>query len=158
MKTLLTVKEQHSYLADNWQHKTWKHKWSCRGMGNSKIIDARDNVIGKAGGCGYDRYGAAIGQAITTLFGKEVHKLAKRECKGTRRNYKKSEKFYGLFYDGTTDKAWLDGGCGHTCMTKILNKIGFSLQYIGESKQAHSGEQFHSLLPVTKSDKVRLTY
>lgn len=152
MRTILTIKEQHEFLNTNWNYKTLTHKWSCRGYGNSKVI-ANGEVIAKAGGCGYDRFGAAIGEAIAHIFGKELNKLARRECKGKRRDRKGSEKFYGLFYDSVKKRAWVDGGCGSECMKKILNKIGFSLEYVGESEQAQSGEAFYSLVPVTKHNR-----
>lgn len=152
-RTILTIAEQNQFLSDNWQAKNISHKWSSRGMGNSKILDAQGNVIGKAGGCGYDRYGAALGEAIITLFPKELFKLAKRECKGKRRNYKQAKKFYGMFYSSITGMAWLDGGCGSNCMEKILNKIGFSIERVGEHEGSNNGEVFYTLKPVTKHDK-----
>ena len=110
-------------------------------------------MVAKASGCGYDRYGAALGAAIAELFPEEVLKLAKRECKGPRREYKDSKNFYGLFYDAKRGKAWLDGACGSQQMVRILNKIGFSLQYIGESERSHTGEQFYELQPLSKHER-----
>ncbi len=153
MKTLLTIKEQNDFLNTHGRLKTLTHKWSSRGYGNSKILDSRGDVIGKAGGCGYDRYGAAIGNAISNMFPELLAKLAKRVCKGKRRNYKGSEQYYGLFYDANTETASLDGGCGHTCMTKILNKIGFSLEYVGESSKSDNGEVFYTLAPLSKHER-----
>jgi len=153
MKTLLTIKEQEQFLNDNWQLSSLVHKWSTRGYGNSKILDGQGHVIGKAGGCGYDRYGAALGNAISEMFPNEILKLAKRECKGERREYKGSKNFYGLFYNAKEGQAWVDGGCGSNSMTKILNKIGFSLRYVGESEQSNNGEQFYTLAPLTKHER-----
>tara|TARA_R110000822_G_scaffold84959_7_gene199259 strand:+ start:1227 stop:1688 length:462 start_codon:yes stop_codon:yes gene_type:complete len=149
MKTLLNKVQQNEFIG---YRKTITHKWSCRGMGNSKIL-SNGNVIGKAGGCGYDRFGAALGNAITELFNKELHQLAKRLCKGRRRNYKQAPAFYGMFYNSITGKAWLDGGCGSSCMVKILNRLGFSLEFVGETNpQGQSGEVFYNLIPITKHD------
>lgn len=153
MKTLLTIKQQNDFLDANWRTKTLVHKWSTRGYGNSKILDGADNVIGKAGGCGYDRYGAALGNAISELFPEEILKLAKRECKGNRREYKGAKNYYGLFYNAKDDKAWLDGACGSGCMVKILNKIGFTLSYVGEAERSNSGETFYTLSPLSKHDR-----
>lgn len=153
MKTIFTVAEQKQYLADNWEQKTWSHKWSCRGEGSSRIVDGKNDVIGSAGGGGYDRYGAALGAAIIASFPAEILKLAKRECKGMRRDYKQSPDFYGLFYNSITKKAWVDGGCGSGCMEKILNKIGFSLEFAGEHAGNNSGQVFMVLKPVTKHQR-----
>lgn len=153
MKTLLTIKQQHQFLSDNWQLKTLIHKWSCRGYGNSKIIDGRDNVIGKAGGCGYDRYGAALGNAISAMFPEEVLRLAQRECKGRRRTYKQAKTFYGLFYNSIDKKAWLDGACGSGCMDEILKKIGFSLEQVAAFDRGQTGETVYVLKPITKHDR-----
>lgn len=87
------------------------------------------------------------------MFPEEILKLAKRECKGRRRDYKTSDKFYGLFYNAKTDHAWVDGGCGSECMKKILNKIGFSLRYVGEVSGSVSGKTFYLLEPVTKNHR-----
>lgn len=153
MKTLLTIKQQEQFLSDNWQLKTIVHKWSCRGYGNSKILDNRDSLLGKAGGCGYDRYGAALGNAISEMFPSEVIRLAKRECKGKRRNYKGAKNFYGLFYNSVDKKAWLDGGCGESCMIKILNKIGFTLEQVAAFDRGQTGETVYIMKPLTKHDK-----
>lgn len=120
-------------------------------MGGSKIIH-NDTVIGKAGGCGYDRYGAALGYAIQALFPDQLLALAKRECKTKRNpNSWSSERFYGLsLYKG---KAGLDGGCGHREMEKVLNKIGFSLNYVGESSTSNAGSTFYTLEPLTDRDR-----
>lgn len=153
MRTLMTKKQQSEFLANNWRAKTITHKWSTRGYGNSKILDGGNEIIGKAGGCGYDRYGAALGDAIMALFPDEVLKLAKRECKGRRRTYKTAKNFYGLYYNAIEGKAWLDGACGSSCMLRILNKIGFSLEYVGESERSNNGEQFYTLRPLSKHER-----
>lgn len=118
MRTLLTIKQQNAFLDTNWHLKTITHKWSTNGYGNSRILDGRGDLLGRAGGCGYDRYGAALGNAITEIFPEEVLRLAKRECKGRRREYKGAPNFYGLFYNSKEKRAWLDGACGESCMKK----------------------------------------
>lgn len=153
MKTLLTIKQQNEFLSENWVNKTFEHKWSNRGMGNSKILDGAGNIIGKAGGCGYDRFGAALGVAIMTVFPEEVLKIAKSKCKGKRRTYKQASDFYGMFYNSVDKKAWLDGACGSDCMIKVLNKIGFSLLRVGKSEQSNSGNVFYTLTPITKHER-----
>lgn len=149
MKTELSKAQQAEWLNNN--SATLEHKWSARGMGSSKIIHGGE-VIGKAGGCGYDRYGAALGNAIESLFPEQLMALAKRECKVRRNaNSKSSENFYGLsLYKG---KAGLDGGCGHREMEKVLNKIGFSLNCVGDSSTSNAGSTFYTLEPLTDRDR-----
>ena len=153
MKTILTIKEQKEFIHTNWQLATITHKWSSRGMGNSKILDKRDNVLAKAGGCGYDRFGAAIGEAIQYLFHLELNKLAARECKGTNKTRKGSKNYYGLFYNTKTKTAYLDGACGSNCMFKILNKIGFELNQVAETERTNTGEVFYTLEPISAHNR-----
>lgn len=153
-QTVLNKKQQEQFLSDNWQYRIIEHKWSCRGMGSSRIIDQQGLVIAKAGGCGYDRFGTALGNAIETMLPDEVLKLAASKCKGRRREYKKAPDFYGLFYNSKTGKAWLDGGCGNECMRRILNKIGFSLEFNGQTDtRANSGSAFYRIVPLTSHDR-----
>lgn len=159
MKTILTVKEQKAWVADN--NTTLIHNWSSRGMGNSRILHGPNSRIrlSHAGGCGYDRYGKALGDAVSALFPKEVDKLAKRECKERSAFRNGSRQFYGLFYNRKDNEAYIDGACGDSCVTKILNKIGFSLVYVGEcDKTSNSGEVFYTLVPVKDHDRRRLSY
>lgn len=153
-QTMMNIGQQSAFLSDNWRYARISHKWSCRGMGNSKILNGADEVIGKASGCGYDRFGTALGDAITTMFPQQLLELAKRECKGRRRNYKQAPRFYGLFYNSITGKAWVDGGCGSDCMKKILNKIGFSLSSAGVTNiHASTGQEFFTIAPLTKHER-----
>ena len=159
MKTMLTKTQQREWLDKHHELRTLQHKWSYRGYGNSKILDANGDTIAKARGCGYDRYGAALGRAVTAMFGDAVHKLAKRVCKdGERPDYKGSKVFYGLFYDKTKDSAWIDGACGSSQVIRILNKIGFSLIFVGETNTTPStvaGSQFYRLEPLSVNDRRR---
>jgi len=154
-RTLMTKAEQTQFLSDNWEVTTITHKWSSRGYGSSRIVDKQDNVLGKANGCGYDRYGTALGNAIEAMFPEQLLRLAKSKCKGRNPRRKGSNDFYGLFLvkaeDGT--RAYTDGGCGSDCMMRILNKIGFSLKFVAGSNKSSGGEGFYSLVPITKTDR-----
>lgn len=152
-RTVFTIKQQKAFLSDNRIFTTWTHRWSSRGMGNSKIILNNGDVIGKASGCGYDRFGSAIGNAMTRVFGKEIHALAKAKCKGKIRTYKQSPDLYGMFYNAKTGKAWLDGACGFSSMETILNKLGFSLEWVTDIERANNGESVYKLIPVTKTQR-----
>ncbi|MCP4988412.1 MAG: hypothetical protein GY928_20880 [Colwellia sp.] len=153
MKTLLTIEQQKEWLSSNWKNKTLRHYWSTNGYGNSKIFDKKDKIISKASGCGYDRFGTVVGGAMTVFFPDLINYLGKTKCTGKRRNYKKAKDFYGLFYNSISKKAWLDGGCGIDCMKKIINKIGFTLEYVGGVDNGRTGNDFYNLIPITKHDR-----
>lgn len=105
MKTLLTIEQQNQWLSNNWKNKTLRHYWSTNGYGNSKIFDSRDNLVCKVGGCGFDRFGTAIGEAMTAFFPELINHLGKTKCTGKRRTYKQAKDFYGLFYNSIDKKA-----------------------------------------------------
>ncbi len=155
MNTIKTKEQQEQWLSNNRDKHSLTHKWSARGMGNSKIITNNGDVLGKAGGCGYDRYGAALGNAIAEMFPLELYELAKRHCKGRRRKYKqpRNQRLYGLFFDAVKGRAWVDGGCGSGQMTNILNAIGFGLDFVGESDRGQTGEAFYTLRPISKNER-----
>jgi len=154
MNTIKTIKQQKEWLDKNWQYKSLSHKWSTRGYGNSKILDSRGSIIGKASGCGYDRLGAALGEAMMFLFHDEILTLAKRHCKGTRCEYKKAPNLYGLFYNSKENKAWVDGACGSNCMITILNAIGFDLIDAGSTNiHSNTGQNFFMLMPLSKENR-----
>ncbi len=153
MKTLLTIEQQKEWLSANWKNGTIRHYWSCNGYGNSKLFDQCDNLITKEGGCGYDRYGKIIGNMIAIFFPEQLYKLAKSKCTGKRRTYKQAKDFYGLFYNSVDRTAWVDGACGSDCMKKILNKIGFTLECVGQADNGRTGNQFYKLIPITKHDR-----
>lgn len=154
MKTILTIAQQNEFMKSNYQLSSIEHKWSCRGYGNSRLVDLHGYQMNKRGGCGYDRFGAVLGDFITDTFSNELHKLAKRECKGARMSRRKvSGKFYGLFYDAQQKRAYVDGACGSNCMQKILNAIGFELNYVNETSGSVTGSQFYELAPVSKHNR-----
>lgn len=149
MKTLLTIAQQNAFLSDNWEKVTLTHKWSARGYGNSIILNDRDDQIAKHTGCGYDRFGAVLGDVISEFFPNEVHKLAeKTRNKKARKTYQQSKDFYGMFYNFETKKAWLDGACGDSSMRKILEKIGFKLVHIKSINNGNTGYDIYQLKPL----------
>ena len=149
MKTLLTIAQQKDFLSKNWEYETLTHAWSTAGYGNSKILDQNDNVVAKRTGCGYDRFGAVIGDVIEKLFADEVYQLAnKTRNKKARKTYQPSKDFYGLFFNFNEKRAWLDGACGDSCMRKILEKIGFKLVFIKDIDQGRKGYTVYQLQPL----------
>lgn len=154
MKTLHTIKQQENFLSDNWEISAIEHRWSVSGYGSSRLIDKNGELLAKRSGCGYDRFGAVIGDLIMDLFPHEVYKLAKkyRNAKtAPRKNYQPSDKFYGLFFDAEKDRAWLDGACGYDCMIKVLNAIGYHLDHVTDlSGKASTGSTIYQLIPVPR--------
>lgn len=146
MRTILTKAQQAQFLSENWQLKTIKHKWSTRGYGSSRILDNEDQLLGRAGGCGYDRYGSALGDTVMGLFPDEVLKLARSKCRSGNKNRRTSKTYYGLIYNAERDTTYIDGACGSECVKRILNKIGFELNFITEV----SNTQIYRMEPVGK--------
>lgn len=145
MRSIKTKKQIAEWM--NTHDATIAHHWSTRGYGSSRI-EWRGDIIARATGCGYDRRGAAMGDAVAHLFPAELVKLARRFCKG-RRRYKHSRAFYGLHYDRETDAAGIDGACGFESVERVLNAIGFTLEYIGGTDgNRATGSEFYRLAPV----------
>jgi hypothetical protein len=149
-RTILNIESQNAFLNANRQLLVIEHKWSCRGYGNSKLIDKRGNLLAQAGGCGYDRLGTVIGDMIEALLPGELLTLAKKECKTGTKTRATSKEYYGLFYNKAERRAYVDGGCGKDCMQRILNRIGFELNYLSEKSGSVSGSEFYELRAISK--------
>lgn len=87
------------------------------------------HVIGRAEGCGYDKAGAALGQAIEKLFPAELKDLpagyvVTTNKDGQSQGRRRPDGLYGLtaHSDGTMS---LDGSCGLECMLNVLEALGF---------------------------------
>lgn len=138
MKTIMTIAQQTEFLATNWKNETIEHTWSTRGTGSSRLFNSRQEMISKANGCGYDRFGKALGYLIETLFNEELQILGKRH----------GSKFYGM--NNYSGKKWtVDGACGSDSMIKILAAIGFDFKKIA----GNSKSEFYSLSPVSANTK-----
>ena len=140
MKYLLNKQTRQKFLSDNWKLETLIFRWGKTGMRPVRIYDKRnDRTEFGAGGYGYDKKGTAFAQFIAHYFGEELKRLTA--------NYGSFDKggFYGLrHYNTKTRKSQkraskhtrttIDGACGFSCMRDILNKIGFGLEFITETK------------------------
>lgn len=156
MKTIIKKSDQAQKVFDM-RASRLVHRWSARGLGRSYIIDACGDQIASAGGCGYDRRGAAFGSFVTNLLQVELLALAKKVCKPKKRGDRwiRSDRFYGLTLDREKDRAIIDGGCGLESVQKVLGAIGFSLIWRGESRTGSgSGAEFFSLEPISKADRL----
>lgn len=130
-----------------------EHRWSTNGMGNSKIFH-NHNLLSTAKGCGYDRFGKVLGDALMLVFPNEIFELAKKHQKtfGTSKTYIPTE-FYGLFFNETEQKAWLDGACGHSCMETVLQEFGYELCRVGETDYKKSKGSVFYLIRKKVSEK-----
>ena len=153
-RTILIIEEQERFLEENWRARSFCHKWSTNGHGSSTILDAGGDKVCRVSGCGYDRFGTALGEWITATFPEALATLARKECKKPygagemSKRWKNSESYYGLFLrDG---KGAVDGACGSDCMRKILARIGFEIQLAGQTERARTGEQFYTVAPISK--------
>lgn len=133
-------------LADNFA--SFSVKWGVsRGYSTygyttcSMRLNRLNGVQIKAAYCsggGYDMRGTVLGRWMTDFFREDLKKLCSSTGSGDRWSHKNT--FYGLnFYDPKRRKfrktwrpgydLWLDGGCGFSCMERILNQFGVTLQY-----------------------------
>ena len=145
MKYLLNKQTRQEFLSDNWKLKTLVFKWTTSkgrntyGWNICTLKDKRGNKISSTCGGGYDMKGTAFGDFIAHYFGEELKRLSA--------NYGSFDKggFYGLrHYNNKTRKSQkraskhtrttIDGACGFSSMERILNKIGFGLEFITETK------------------------
>ena len=154
VNTILTKKEQKEFLDNNWMLKTLHFKWGKTGMHKCWLYDRNDNVLGSAGGCGYDKKGTAFGEFINTHFNKELKKLNSKEFYGlSHYNTKKTKNRYQKRSSKNTITS-VDGGCGFSCMEKILNRIGFALEFVKETKW----DTFYILTELPKGHHSRKKY
>ena len=72
MRTILSKSKQEQFLDEKWVLKTLHFKWGKSGMHKCTLYDKRDEVLGSAGGMGYDKKGSAFGEFITSHFQAEL--------------------------------------------------------------------------------------
>ncbi len=95
--------------------------------------------VSSCNGGGYDMKGTALGNWMEEEFQDQLRKLPANYGSGDN-----NKGFYGLsFYNFTTQKrqhrfsknvegAYLGGACGFSSMERILNAIGYKLEYIDQ--------------------------
>lgn len=126
--------------------KTLKFKWTVsRGRdtyGYNICSLWIDRVkVSSCNGGGYDMQGTALANWMQEEFQDQLRKLPSNYGSGDN-----NKGFYGLsFYNSKTkksqhrfsknvDRACLQGACGFSSITSILNAIGYELEYITEEK------------------------
>lgn len=91
----------------------------------------REKVASTCGG-GYDMKGTVLAGFIERHFPEELKRLNSDDFYGLSFWNPKTRKHHKTYRDG--DTVHLDGGCGWSSMERILNKIGFYLRFISESR------------------------
>ena len=140
--TMKNKKLRTQFLNDNWKLETLNFTWTKAGV--CHLTNKRDEKIASAGGYGYDKKGTCFGQFLNIYFGEELKKLTANSGSGDT-----PTGFYGLTHYNPTAKShkrrylkrapkdtktYVDGACGFSSMQRILNKIGFKLNFIFENK------------------------
>src|SRR4051794_2144664 len=110
-------------------HLTWGRTNFCR----ARMWHPDGFTIGSAGGCGYDKGGAALGEALAFLFGPELAALPDSDMHYVRtpapmpaawqdKEYKSGQ--YGMTRtrDEKCTRTILDGACGLSCMLGVLTR------------------------------------
>jgi hypothetical protein len=135
MRKLLTKKQREAWLDENWRYGVLTFRYSDGVNGNIvKVVDKRGDIIKgvRCTGGGYDMTGTCLGQFIEQNFPEQIKRLDSREFYGVghwntktkRRQYRSSE----------NTRTTIDGACGMSSMQDILKKIGFTMQYINETR------------------------
>ncbi len=139
MKKLLSKKQREQWLDENWQYGVLTFRYSDGVNGNIvKVLDKRGDRIQGVGcsGGGYDMTGTCLGQFIELCFPKEIRRIDPREFYGIKHYNmnRKSRKHRYQVRQSKNTRTIIDGACGMQSMQNILEKIGFKLEYITETR------------------------
>ena len=145
MRKLLTKKQREAWLDENWRYGVLTFRYSDGVNGNIvKVVDKRGDIIKgvRCTGGGYDMTGTCLGQFIEQNFPNEIRRLDPREFYGIK-HYNMGSVRGGRFYrpreryqvrQSKNTRTIIDGACGMESMRKILEQIGFKLEYVHETR------------------------
>jgi len=152
MRTLLTKQQSADFVRENWRFQTLTFNWTTSRARNSygyNICTLRDfngDKIASTCGGGYDMKGTVLGDMINKYFTHELKKLvANSGSLDTPSGYyglshyntkAKTSKRRFLKRASSNTKTYVDGGCGFDSMRRILEKIGFKMQFVKETKNS----------------------
>lgn len=107
-------------------------KYSRGGTVTCRMWHPDGFVMGRAGGGGYDKKGAAFGEALMKLFLEELQALP------LPTRHEMGRVISGLYGMAETKdgKRYLDGACGFDCMIKIVNALGYSVETFSTGKDS----------------------
>tara|TARA_B100001057_G_scaffold244937_1_gene245258 strand:- start:269 stop:745 length:477 start_codon:yes stop_codon:yes gene_type:complete len=147
-----TKQQRKKFLNENWRLSTLHFKWtisrakSSEGWNICTLRDKEGKKIASTCGGGYDMKGTVFGEMINKYFPNELKKLVANKGSGDSPGG-----FYGLSHYNkkakTHKRRWLkrankntstyvDGGCGFNAMERIIEKIGYKIQFIRETNNS----------------------
>ena len=135
MRHLLNKSERAEWLDKNWRYNKLTFRYSDGRHGiTAKVVDKRGDIIKgvRCTGGGYDMTGTCVGQFVEQCFPEQIKRLDSREFYGLDHWNTKSKKRQHRSSENT--RTTIDGGCGMNSMRNILEKIGFKLEYINETR------------------------
>ena len=140
MKTILSKTKQQQFLDDNWKLSTLHFKWTTSrgkdtyGYNICSLLDWNNNRVSKTTGGGYDMKGTALGYMMNEYLQDELRKINSKDYYGLRHYNNKTKKSQKRASKHT--KTYVDGACGFNCMVDILNKIGFDVKFVRETRNS----------------------
>ena len=152
MRTLLTKQQSADFVRENWRFQTLTFNWTTSrardsyGYNICTLRDFKRDKIASTCGGGYDMKGTVLGDMINKYFTHELKKLvANSGSLDTPSGYyglshyntkAKTSKRRFLKRASSNTKTYVDGGCGFDSMRRILEKIGFKMQFVKETKNS----------------------
>ena len=137
-----TKQQRTDFLRENCKLETLTFKWTTSrardsyGYNICTLRNKRGNKLNSNCGGGYDMQGAALGDFINDHFGDELKKLSSADFYGLNHYNPKAKTHKRRFLKRATDKTqtYVDGGCGFDSMRRILEKIGFELNWVKDTR------------------------
>ena len=144
MRTLLTKQQRTEFLRENWKIETLNFKWTTSrardsyGYNICTLKGFRGNKISSTCGGGYDMKGTVFGDMINKYFAHELKKLSSKDFYGLSHYNPNAKTCKRRFLKRATSntKTYVDGGCGFDSMRRILEKIGYKIQFVNETKNS----------------------
>lgn len=144
MRTLLTKQQSKDFVRENWRFQTLTFNWTTSHARNTygwnicTLRDFKGDKIASTCGGGYDMKGTVLGEMINKYFTHELKKLSTKDFYGLSHYNPKAKTHKRRFLKHATSntKTYVDGGCGFESMNRILEKIGFKLQFVKETKNS----------------------
>lgn len=148
----MTRKQRNDFLNENWKLKTLDFKWTISKGVNTygykicTLKNFRNEKIASTCGGGYDMQGTVLGEMINKFFPNELKKLVANSG-----SLDTPSGFYGLSHHNPKAKtskrrflkranknteSYVNGSCGFEAMRTILDKIGFKIQFVKETKNS----------------------